>query len=94
MDEGNAYYVLGATGLIEALANDYLSTLPESRSISWVCNHSRNTQLALYNGYIDLALAYERGQEELAHLEVGLLPQDAFSTITSFLPAPKATLLD
>ena len=61
--------MLGATGLIGALANDYLRTLPERRSIAWVCNHSRNTQLALLHGYIDVALTYERDQEGLAAAE-------------------------
>lgn len=59
----------GATGLIEALAEEYLSTLPDKRSITWVCNHSRNTQLALLHGYIDVALTYERDQEDLAASE-------------------------
>ncbi|KAL1861542.1 hypothetical protein Daus18300_008805 [Diaporthe australafricana] len=59
----------GATGLTEVLANDYLSTLPEERSITWVCNHSRNTQLALLRGYVDVALTYERDQEDLAAAE-------------------------
>lgn len=56
----------GATGLISALAHDYLSTRSGNVAITWVCNHSRNTQLALLNGYIDLALTYERGSEQLA----------------------------
>ena len=38
------------------LARDYLSTLPTPSTITWVCNHSRNTQLALVHGHIDLAL--------------------------------------
>ena len=38
-------------------------------SIAWVCNHSRNTQLALLRGHIDLALTFERDQEELAARE-------------------------
>ncbi|KAJ4385626.1 hypothetical protein N0V93_010055 [Gnomoniopsis smithogilvyi] len=59
----------GATGLIKALAEDYLSTMPEKHSIQWICNHSRNTQLALLRGYIDVALTYERDQEELAAAE-------------------------
>ncbi|KAI7789061.1 hypothetical protein LA080_005165 [Diaporthe eres] len=59
----------GATGLIGALANDYLSTLSENRSIVWVCNHSRNTQLALLHEYVDIALTYERDQEDLAAAE-------------------------
>ncbi|KAH8897315.1 hypothetical protein GQ53DRAFT_778442 [Thozetella sp. PMI_491] len=57
---------IGATGLIEALANDYLSTFPEERSIAWVCNHSLNSQVALYRRYVDIALTYERDREELA----------------------------
>ncbi|KAJ4424090.1 hypothetical protein N0V82_001337 [Gnomoniopsis sp. IMI 355080] len=59
----------GATGLIRALAEDYLSTIPEKRSIQWICNHSRNTQLALLRGYIDVALTYERDQEQVAAAE-------------------------
>lgn len=39
------------------------------RSIEWICNHSRNTQLALLQGHIDVALTYERDQEALAASE-------------------------
>ena len=35
-------------------------------SIEWFCNHSRNTQLALFHGYVDVALTYEREQEEIS----------------------------
>ncbi|THZ42487.1 hypothetical protein D6C90_05288 [Aureobasidium pullulans] len=59
----------GATGLVEALANDYLSTTSTHGSIHWICNHSRNTQLALLGGHIDLVLTYERDQEALSALE-------------------------
>lgn len=59
----------GATGLIQVLAEDYLSTLPEQRSVEWICNHSRNTQLALLHGHVDVALTYERSQETLAASE-------------------------
>lgn len=65
----------GATGLVGALAADYLAGLATSRktcapgSIEWVCNHSRNTQLALLRGAIDLALTYEREPERLAEQE-------------------------
>ncbi|KAJ4350407.1 uncharacterized protein N0V89_009028 [Didymosphaeria variabile] len=59
----------GALGLIRALADDYLDTLPSPFSITWTCNHSRNTQLALLHDHIDLALTYERDQEELAAKE-------------------------
>ena len=59
----------GATGLIKALADDYITRVPDTASIEWVCNHSRNTQLALLHGYIDIALTYERDQESLAATE-------------------------
>ncbi|KXJ96346.1 hypothetical protein Micbo1qcDRAFT_229281 [Microdochium bolleyi] len=59
----------GATGLLEALCLDYLSTLPEPASITWVANHSRHTQLALLNDYIDIALTYERKEEAVAEAE-------------------------
>lgn len=51
------------------LAEDYLTYRGKEGSITWVCNSSRNTQLALLNGYIDLALTYERDQEALAESE-------------------------
>jgi tungstate transport system substrate-binding protein len=54
---------------VRALAEDYLSTLPSPQSITWICNHSRNTQLALLHNHIDLALTYERSQEALAAAE-------------------------
>lgn len=59
----------GALGLIRALAEDYLATLSSPYSIIWTCNHSRNTQLALLHDYIDIALTYERDQEEIAASE-------------------------
>ena len=43
--------------------------LPSPASITWTCNHSRNTQLALLHDHIDIALTYERDQEELAAAE-------------------------
>jgi tungstate transport system substrate-binding protein len=51
--------------------------------MEWVCNHSRNTQLALLYGYIDIALTYERDQEEVAASEgwsrtVGCMFHDHF----------------
>lgn len=60
---------VGATGLIKALADDYLSGSNTMGSIEWVCNHSRNTQLALLHDVVDLALTYERDQEDLAASE-------------------------
>jgi tungstate transport system substrate-binding protein len=73
----------GATGLFQALAEDYLNTVSEPGSIEWVCNHSRNTQLALLHGHIDIALTYERDQEQLAAEEgwsktVGCMFHDHF----------------
>lgn len=59
----------GALGLVRALAEDYLSTLSSPFSITWTCNHSRNSQLALLRDYIDIALTYERDQERLAQYE-------------------------
>ncbi|KAJ5525541.1 hypothetical protein N7494_012191 [Penicillium frequentans] len=56
----------GGTGLLGTLARDYLSMRGDSGSIEWICNHSRNTQLALLRGYVDIALTYEREQEEIA----------------------------
>ncbi|KAF2764098.1 hypothetical protein EJ03DRAFT_386185 [Teratosphaeria nubilosa] len=60
----------GATGLLKALSEDYLSQRSGlASSISWVCNHSRNTQLALLHDYVDIALTYERDQEAVAECE-------------------------
>ncbi|KAH8646200.1 hypothetical protein BX600DRAFT_519047 [Xylariales sp. PMI_506] len=59
----------GATGLIDVLASDYLSTLPSDGAIEWVCNHSLNTQVALYREYVDMALTYERDNEDIAASE-------------------------
>ncbi|KAL4880962.1 hypothetical protein BJY04DRAFT_190496 [Aspergillus karnatakaensis] len=56
----------GGTGLIAALAKDYLTLKNSPGAIQWVCNHSRNTQLALLHGHIDLALTYEREQEDIS----------------------------
>ncbi|KAL5338516.1 hypothetical protein BJX70DRAFT_398655 [Aspergillus crustosus] len=56
----------GGTGLIAALAKDYLSLNGNPGAIQWICNHSRNTQLALLHGQIDLTLTYEREQEDIS----------------------------
>lgn len=56
----------GTTGLFKILCEDYLSTLLYPGSISWVRNISRNTQLALLRGYINVAFTYEREQEQIA----------------------------
>lgn len=54
---------------MEVLAKNYLSSNSIQGAIEWVCNHSRNTQLALFNGYVDIALTYEREQEETSVAE-------------------------
>jgi tungstate transport system substrate-binding protein len=59
----------GATGLVKELAQDYLESRRKDGLIEWMCNHSRNTQLALLKGFIDFALTYERDQEALAQAE-------------------------
>jgi tungstate transport system substrate-binding protein len=59
----------GATGLLQMLSGDYRVMRGQLGSISWVCNHSRNTQLALLYNYIDMALTYERDQETIAEKE-------------------------
>lgn len=56
----------GATGLIRYLSTSMLRSQPAFGAIEWIQNHSRNTQLALLCGYIDVALTYERSQEALS----------------------------
>lgn len=59
----------GHTGLLEALCSAYLVGRSGTASIAWVHNHSRNNQLALLHGHVDIALTYERDQERLAQAE-------------------------
>lgn len=59
----------GATGLLRVLSEDWLTFTKRSGKIEWKKNHSRNTQLALLQGEIDIAFTYERDQEELAASE-------------------------
>jgi tungstate transport system substrate-binding protein len=54
---------------VEALASNYPRLKTGDISIDWVCNHSRNTQLALLHGYIDIGLTYERDQEAITAAE-------------------------
>lgn len=54
--------------------------------MEWVSNHSRNTQLALLQGHIDIALTYERDQEHLAASEgwsdtIGCIFHDHFCLV-------------
>lgn len=59
----------GATGLLKVLCETYLQSQRKRGRIEWICNHSRNTQIALHRGYIDIALTYEREYEALAQAE-------------------------
>ncbi|KAM0754373.1 hypothetical protein T439DRAFT_352392 [Meredithblackwellia eburnea MCA 4105] len=53
----------GPIGLLRHLANRFVSSHAAGRSVPWVCNHSRNTQIALHQDYIDVAMTYEREWE-------------------------------
>ena len=55
--------------MLKALCDDFLRDYSNRSSIGWVRNISRNTQLALFNRFIDIALTYEREQEQLAASE-------------------------
>lgn len=55
--------------MLRALCTAYLAKNGEAGSIEWVCNHSRNTQVALFRQAIDVALTYERDYEALAERE-------------------------
>ncbi|CAK7223853.1 Glycoside hydrolase 2 (Mannanase, beta-galactosidase) [Sporothrix bragantina] len=86
---------LGPTGLLQALCSAYISQRcqpPQSDKgesgasdlkFEWVCNHSRHTQAALQAGVVDVALTYEREEEDRAEKEgwsrrVGVLCHDHF----------------
>ncbi|KAI5480259.1 hypothetical protein MNV49_001218 [Pseudohyphozyma bogoriensis] len=56
----------GPTGILRALSELFLSLHAPGSSVPWVCNHSRNTQLALLKDAIDVSLTYERDQEEIS----------------------------
>ncbi|KAJ6066240.1 hypothetical protein N7444_000178 [Penicillium canescens] len=81
----------GGVGLVEALAKDYLLLQKNQGRIEWICNHSRNTQLALLSGYVDIALTYEREQEEIAVSEGWAKNGVAYSTINSVWSALSMT---
>lgn len=55
----------GPTGLLRALAEDFLAMEEASYAIAWYQNISRLTLEALKNGTIDMALTYERDQEDV-----------------------------
>ncbi|KAI5476562.1 hypothetical protein MNV49_007509 [Pseudohyphozyma bogoriensis] len=56
----------GPTGILRTLSELFLSLHAPHAQIPWVCNHSRNTQLALLKDAIDVSLTYERDQEEIS----------------------------
>ena len=59
----------GATGILRALAEDYLQSLQKNYSISWYQDISINTLAQLKKGRIDIALIYEKSQGEKAQEE-------------------------
>ncbi|KAL1896081.1 hypothetical protein Sste5346_004820 [Sporothrix stenoceras] len=81
---------LGPTGLLKALCSAYLSQLSQPGNsgasdlkFEWICNHSRHTQAALQAGVVDVALTYEREEEDRAEREgwsrrAGVLCHDHF----------------
>lgn len=55
--------------MIRELCETYLATTKTAGRIDWICNHSRNTQIALFRRQIDIALTYERYYEAFAEAE-------------------------
>src|SRR4051812_40406692 len=49
----------GPTGLLRALAEDYLHSRHKKFAIAWYKNMSKNTLYELEHGVVDMALAYE-----------------------------------
>jgi ABC-type tungstate transport system permease subunit len=73
---------LGPTGALRQLCLAYLGQRPDLK-FDWVINHSRHTQVALQAGVVDVALTYEREEEQAAETEgwsrtVGTLCHDHF----------------
>ncbi|GFZ48875.1 hypothetical protein JCM24511_06624 [Saitozyma sp. JCM 24511] len=73
---------LGPTGALRQLCLAFIVQRPDLR-IDWVVNHSRHTQVALQAGAIDVALTYEREEEQAAETEgwsrtMGILCHDHF----------------
>jgi len=56
----------GYTGLLQLLAEHYLSSRRHQFRIGWVSNHSRHTQAALLADIVQVALTYEPQNEDLA----------------------------
>jgi len=56
----------GPSGLLRALAEDYQDKVQDASTIEWYQNISPLTLRALRDGTLDIALTYERDQEDLA----------------------------
>ncbi len=59
----------GPTGILRALAEDYLQESGKEYAIAWYQDISVNTLKQLQNGVIDIALVYEKSQGEAAQKE-------------------------
>ncbi len=59
----------GPTGILRALAEDYLKFSGKNYSIAWYQDISVNTLTQLKNGKIDIALVYEKSQGDAAQKE-------------------------
>ena len=63
---------LSPLGVLRAIAEDYLrKDVVQDVNVGWLCNISRNGLVALANGDADIALTYERDQEEVFIAERG-----------------------
>lgn len=56
----------GPTGILRALAEDYLAASGAHTAIAWYQDISKNTLLQLKKGTIDIALVYEKSQGQKA----------------------------
>ncbi|ORY75323.1 hypothetical protein BCR35DRAFT_292966 [Leucosporidium creatinivorum] len=56
----------GPTGLLKLLSQSFLDEQAPDSCVPWICNHSRATQMALFQGHVDVILVYERDQEKLS----------------------------
>lgn len=59
----------GSTGILRALAEDYLKSTSKNYSIAWYQDISINTLFQLKSGVIDIALVYEKSQGDTAQKE-------------------------
>lgn len=56
----------GYTGILQRLAETYISGSGDDFRIGWVSNHSRHSQVALLADVVQLALTYEPENEKIA----------------------------